>query len=138
MVGTVATRVPEELPFYESYFSNYIEGTVFSLDEARLIIESNQPPASRPADGHDILGTFRCVADPVGRRTTSDDPDGLIGLLAERHQAILAGRPDMGPGQWKTAANSVGAYTFVEPPRVVGIDPEAGKVHNEHRRGAGG
>ena len=119
-VRTAATRVPEELPFYESYFSNYIEGTVFTLDEARDIIESNEPPASRPADGHDILGTHRCVADPVGRRTTSDDPDELIRLTAERHRAILAGRPGMGPGQWKTAANSVGGYMFVEPPLVEG------------------
>ena len=119
-VRTAATRVPEELPFYESYFSNYIEGTVFTLDEARDIIESNEPPASRPADGHDILGTHRCVADPVGRRTTSDDPDELSRLTAECHRAILAGRPDMGPGQWKTAANSVGGYMFVEPPLVEG------------------
>ena len=119
-VRTAATRVPEELAFYESYFSNYIEGTVFTLDEARDIIESNEPPASRPADGRDILGTHRCVADPVGRRTTSDDPDELIRLTAERHRAILAGRPDTGPGQWKTAANSVGGYMFVEPPLVEG------------------
>ena len=119
-VRTAATRVPEELPFYESYFSNYIEGTVFTLDEARRIIESNEPPASRPADGHDILGTFRCVADPVGRRTTSLDPEELIRIVAERHQAIMIGRPGMGPGQWKTAANSVGGYMFVEPPLVEG------------------
>ena len=119
-VRTAATRVPEELAFYESYFSNCIEGTVFTLDEARDIIESNEPPASRPADGHDILGTHRCVADPVGRRTTSDDPDELTRLTAERHRAILAGRPGMGPGQWKTATNSVGGYMFVEPPLVEG------------------
>lgn len=118
-VRTAPSRVPEELPFYESYFSNCIEGTVFSLSEARQIIELNEPPASRPADGHDILGTYRCVADPVGRRTTSDDPDELLGLLTERHGAILAGRPDMGPGQWKTVGNSVGSYTFVEPDLVV-------------------
>ena len=119
-VRTVATLVPEELPFHESYFSNHMEGTVFTLDEARRIIESNEPPASRPADGHDILGTFRCVADPVGRRTTSLDPEELIRLVAERHQAIMIGRPNTGPGQWKTAANSVGGYMFVEPPLVEG------------------
>ena len=117
---TVPSRVPDELPLYEAYFSNYIEGTVFTLDEARRIIESNEPPASRPADGHDILGTYRCVADPVGRRATSEDPERLILALRERHQAIQAGRPDMGPGQWKTEANSVGGYPFVEPALVEG------------------
>ena len=117
---TLPSRVPDELPLYESYFSNYIEGTVFTLDEARRIIETNEPPASRPADGHDILGTYRCVADPVGRRTTSEDPEELIRLLRDRHQAIQAGRPDMGPGQLKTAPNSVGGYPFVEPELVEG------------------
>jgi len=46
---------PGELPFYESYFSNYIEGTEFTIDEARQIVAAQQPPPARPADGHDIL-----------------------------------------------------------------------------------
>jgi len=74
-----------ELPFYESYFSNYIEGTEFTLAEARTIIETQVPPADRPEDGHDILGTYHCVVDPVGRAATSTDPDELIGYLQARH-----------------------------------------------------
>jgi len=109
-----------ELPFYEAYFSNYIEGTVFTLDEAREIIESQQPPADRSQDGHDILGTYRCVVDPVGRAATSDDPDELIAHLRARHNAILAGRPDQRPGEWKTKPNQVGAYQFVAPDLVDG------------------
>ena len=109
-----------ELPFYESYFSNYIEGTEFTIDEARHIVEAQQPPAARPADGHDILGTYRCVSDPIGRSATSDDPDDLVGYLTERHRTILAGRPDQLPGQWKTEANRVGAYDFVAPELVEG------------------
>ena len=109
-----------ELPFYESYFSNYIEGTEFTIDEARRIVETQQPPAARPADGHDILGTYRCVSDPVGRSTTSEDPDHLIGYLTDRHRTILAGRPDDRPGCWKVTANRVGAYDFVEPALVEG------------------
>ena len=111
---------PGELPFYESYFSNYIEGTEFTIDEARHIVETQQPPAARPADGHDILGTYRCVSDPIGRSTTSDDPDELVGYLIDRHRAILAGRPDQEPGHWKTEANGVGAYDFVAPQLVEG------------------
>ncbi|MCP4086559.1 MAG: hypothetical protein GY745_16120 [Actinomycetia bacterium] len=109
-----------ELPFYEACFSNYIEGTVFTLDEAREIIESQQPPADRPEDGQDILGTYRCVVDPVGRATSSDDPDGLIAYLRARHQTILAGRPDQEPGEWKTKPNLVGTYQFVDPDLVEG------------------
>ena len=118
--GTVPLHVPEELPFYESYFSNYIEGTEFTLEEARKIIDSQQPPATRPADGHDILGTHRCVADPVGRSTASEDPDELIEHLVKRHATIMAGRPDVQPGQWKTESNSVGSYIFVAPNLVEG------------------
>ena len=109
-----------ELPFYESYFSNFIEGTEFTVDEARRIVDAQQPPAARPADGHDILGTFRCVADPIGRSATSDDPDELVGYLIDRHRTILAGRPDQAPGSWKTEANRVGAYDFVVPELVEG------------------
>ena len=111
---------PSELPFYESYFSNYIEGTEFTIDEARHIVETQQPPAARPADGHDILGTYRCVSDPIGRSTTSDDPDEMVGYLIDRHRAILVGRPDHEPGCWKTEANRVGAYDFVAPELVEG------------------
>ena len=111
---------PGELPFYESYFSNYIEGTEFTVDEARHIVETQRPPAARPADGHDILGTYRCVSDPIGRSTTSDDPDELVGYLIDRHRTILVGRPDHEPGCWKTEANRVGAYDFVAPELVEG------------------
>ena len=109
-----------ELPFYESYFSNYIEGTEFTLDEAREIIETQTPPADRPEDGHDILGTYHCVVDPVGRAVTSSDTDELVGFLRARHQTILAGRPDKNPGEWKTKPNQVGAYQFVAPELVEG------------------
>ena len=118
--STVAQFVPEELPFYESYFSNYIEGTEFSLEEARQIIDTQQPPSSRPADGHDILGTYKCVTDPVGRSSTSDDVNDLIEFLVLRHGAIMAGRPETEPGRWKTASNQIAGYVFVQPELVEG------------------
>ena len=109
-----------ELPFFESYFSNCIEGTVFLVDEARRIIETQQPPAARPADGHDILGTYRCVADTVGRRAVSEDPSESLFFLRERHASILDRRPEMGPGDWKQVNNRVGSYHFVAPHLVEG------------------
>ena len=115
-----AADPPGELPFYESYFSNYIEGTEFSIEEARSIVDTQIPPAERPVDGHDILGTYRCVVDPVGRAATSVDPDELIGHLTARHREIMGGRADKLPGRWKTAGNQVGVYQFVEPDLVEG------------------
>lgn len=109
-----------ELPFFEAYFSNYIEGTEFSVEDAREIVETQTPPARRSADGHDILGTHRCVVDPIGRAQTSTDPDSLIDLLRKRHATLMVGRPDIGPGEFKVDVNRVGAVTFVQPDLVHG------------------
>ena len=110
-----------ELAFFESYFSNYIEGTIFTVDEARHIVENQQPPAARPADGHDILGTYRCVVDPLGRKTVSQDTSELITYLRHRHETIMAiGRPECLPGRWKEENNQAGGYVFVEPKLVEG------------------
>jgi len=106
--------------FHEAYFSNYIEGTIFDLEEARRIVDTGVLPSERPADGHDILGTYRCIADPVGSRVASGDASDPVEVLIARHAAILGGRPDMRPGELKQAANRVGDYTFVEPRLVAG------------------
>lgn len=116
---------PEEgdgftLPFFEAYFSNFIEGTEFTIEEAEAIIRSGQPSPNRPEDAHDILGTWRVVSDPVGRRVTTDDAEIYIELLRDRHRAILGGRPDAMPGTFKTQPNQVGTYRFVEPDLVEG------------------
>lgn len=109
-----------ELPFWESYLSNFIEGTVFTVDEAREIVQTQKVPSSRPADGHDILGTYTCVSDPVGRATTSEDAGELIDLLRARHRAMMQRRPEIGPGEWKAQPNMVGSYEFVSPELVLG------------------
>lgn len=112
--------VDGELPFFEAYFSNYIEGTQFSIDDAREIVETQTAPAMRNADGHDILGTHRCVIDPVGRASTSDDVDELLSLMRARHNTLLGGRPDMAPGEWKAQNNRVGQHEFVDHALVEG------------------
>lgn len=109
-----------ELPFFEAYFSNYIEGTEFTVEDARVIVDTQRPPAMRSADGHDILGTYRCVVDPVGRARTSADPDDVIELMCQRHATMLAGRPDIGPGQFKLSDNRAGSTTFVPASQVQG------------------
>jgi hypothetical protein len=108
------------LPFFEAYFSNFIEGTEFSIEEAEAIVASGTAPANRPADAHDILGTFRAVSDPVGRAVVPTTPEELLELLSARHGAIMGGRPEKGPGQFKAKANQAGTYVFVEPGLVVG------------------
>ena len=77
-------------------------------------------PANRPADGHDIIGTYRTVADPVGRAAVPADAEQFLQLLTVRHQAIMGGRPDRNPGRYKQTRNQAGSYVFVDPDLVEG------------------
>jgi hypothetical protein len=106
------------LPFYEAYFSNYIEGTEFTLDEAAAIVFDERVPAARPKDAHDILGTFRLVGDEALMRVTPRTPDELVELLRERHGRMLEARPEALPGRWKAQANRAGSTQFVDPSLV--------------------
>jgi Fic/DOC family len=108
------------LPFFEAYFSNFIEGTEFEVDEAARIVFDGEVPANRPADAHDILGTYRLLSDSRRMHETGGDADEFIELLRTRNAAILEGRPDKRPGRFKELANQAGATLFVSPELVVG------------------
>jgi hypothetical protein len=108
------------LPFYEAYFSNYIEGTIFTLDEAAGIVFAQAIPAGRPADAHDIIGTYQVLSDPEDRARIPRDGDELVELLRRRHATIMALRPDRSPGVFKRRANQVGSTLFVAPDLVEG------------------
>jgi len=105
------------LPFYEAYFSNYIEGTEFTLDEAADII-AGRPPADRPDDAHDISGTYALTSDPAEMARVPRSSDELISILRTRHGVLLAGRKSMTPGEFKTRANEVAGIQFVAPELV--------------------
>jgi hypothetical protein len=45
--------------FIETYFSNYIEGTEFELEEAHDIVVRGRPMKFREDDSHDTVGTVR-------------------------------------------------------------------------------
>ena len=112
--GEVSDNAYRNFAFFESYFSNYIEGTEFTLEDARQIIETNQPLPSRNEDSHDVLGTFSIVSD---RREMSRIPttsDELIDLLQTRHRVLLSARLDKHPGQFKMQNNRAGNSYFVD------------------------
>ena len=50
-------------PFFEAYFSNFIEGTEVGVDEARRIAIDGEVPLVRPTDAHDVVATYRLVSD---------------------------------------------------------------------------
>jgi hypothetical protein len=108
------------LPFFEAYFSNFIEGTEFTVEEAEAIVASQEIPADRPEDAHDVLGTFEAVADPELRAAVPDTSDQLLALLERRHRLVMGGRPDKRPGRFKEKSNQAGSYVFVAPGLVEG------------------
>ena len=110
--------------FFDAYFSNWIEGTEFLLEEARRIATEGVVPETRSADGHDILGTFSLVSDPafmagaLGYLLSS--PESFEEVLHKAHRRIMAGRPELTPGRFKTKPNQAGNTVFVTPELVRG------------------
>lgn len=106
--------------FFESYFSNYIEGTVFELEEARRIVETGVVIPTRDADSHDILGTYAIASNRGEMSRCAVTADEFLDLLRTRHRVILSGRPSSGPGLFKTRDNRAGNTHFVSFDRVRG------------------
>ena len=106
--------------FFESYFSNYIEGTVFELDEARQIVETGVTIPSRDADSHDILGTYAIASNRNEMSRRAETSDEFLELLRARHRVIMSGRPLSAPGLFKTRDNRAGNTHFVSFDRVRG------------------
>jgi hypothetical protein len=107
-------------PFYEAYFSNFIEGTEFTVDEAAAIVLEGKPIEERPEDSHDILGTYQLVADPAEMAITPSSYEELEELLKRRHAVVLGGRPEALPGDFKKRNNRAGGTEFVDHTLVAG------------------
>jgi hypothetical protein len=108
------------LPFWEAYFSNFIEGTEFTPDEAERIVFEGEVPPARPEDAHDVLGTYELVNDDAEMRRRTASADEFIDMLQRWHRTILGGRPDKRPGRFKRASNQAGSTVFVAPDLVEG------------------
>ena len=106
--------------FFEAYFSNFIEGTEFTVAEATNIVFCGEIPRGRLADAHDLLGTWRILRDPVGLSRRPTSADSLAAILKERYAEVMAGRPSVRPGEFKSVANRAGSTVFVSPDSVLG------------------
>jgi len=100
--------------FFESYFSNYIEGTVFEIDEAKKIIETNKPLRSRNEDSHDVLGTYQIVSNHREMSIIPNSSEEFINILSYRHKILLNARPEKNPGLFKDRNNFAGNTSFVD------------------------
>lgn len=106
--------------FFEAYFSNWIEGTEFGVAEAEEIVFEGRVPPERPADAHDVLGTFDAVTDGRLRASAPEDADALEDYVLTAHRRVMAARPGATPGEYKQRANRAGGTYFVHPDLVRG------------------
>ncbi len=104
----------EHFAFFEAYFSNYIEGTEFELEDAKRIVETGLPIDTRNEDSHDVLGTYQIVSNRNEMQIVPQHADELIGLLQERHLTLLKSRVSKKPGQFKDQNNKAGQSHFVD------------------------
>lgn len=113
-------RVRRANAFLEAYFSNFIEGTEFTIEEAKRIIEEGVAPVNRPADGHDVLATYRLLVDERALVARPRDYQEFEEMLRARHALLMDARPEKQPGKFKTVNNRVGSIPMVRPELVIG------------------
>jgi Fic/DOC family protein len=110
----------DDFAFFEAYFSNYIEGTTFEVEEAEAIIFEGKIIENRNEDSHDILGTFHAATTAPWRDRPPQSADDFLVWLQNINALVMQKRADKKPGEWKEKANQAGSTYFVVPELVVG------------------
>ncbi len=109
--------------FWEAYFSNFIEGTQFTVEEAQVIVydaeAARRLEAERPDDAHDVRETYRLIIDRRISREVARDTPHFLELIKRRHARMMASRHSIMPGEFKLKNNEFGTRTFVAPDLVV-------------------
>jgi len=113
-------RARENFAFLEAYFSNFIEGTTFTVEEAEDIVFKGRHIANRHEDAHDVLGTFQAATRPPWRDRPPATVDAFLQWLMDANALIMLKRPERNPGQWKDKPNQSGSTLFVLPDLVPG------------------
>jgi len=108
--------------FWEAYFSNFIEGTKFTVEEAQVIVYSPDPARAievrRPDDAYDVRETYRLIIDPNLSPEVPRNAPHLVELLKRRHARMMASRLKIEPGVFKRKNNEFGSRVFVAPELV--------------------
>jgi len=116
----ISQKAFRNFAFFESYFSNYIEGTQFEIEDAKLIIKTLKPIPSRNEDSHDILGTYQITSNRKEMSITPGSAEELTEILKYRHRFLLSARQDKYPGSFKEKNNFAGNTAFVDKNLVKG------------------
>lgn len=110
----------ENFAFFESYFSNYIEGTTFLVSEAEEIVFEGKLIPNRTEDSHDILGTFQAAMRGPWRDQPAGTADDFLAWLKNVNALVMQSRLDKQPGEWKDQNNQAGSTLFVAHELVQG------------------
>lgn len=121
-------RAQTHFAFIEAYFSNFIEGTEFDIDDARRFVLEGQPIVERPKDSHDILGVFHQALDLGWANQVLASGEAALGQLQARHLSQMQARPEVNPGEFKVQANRAGNTEFVAPRLVRGTLVEGSRL----------
>jgi hypothetical protein len=119
------------LTFFDSYFSNYIEGTQFTLEEAEVIVFERKPNYQRHADSHDVLSHVDLSGDMSEMCRVPETAEEFIDILKTRHLLLMAERQDKRPGLFKEKANKAGSSLFVVPDLVEGTLVEGFQLYKD-------
>ena len=125
---THTSEARRNFAFLESYFSNFIEGTEFDVQDARGFVLDGKPIQDRPKDSHDVVGVFRQAISPAWVNQTLSSGEPVLVQLRARHADQMAERPEVGPGEFKAKANRAGNTEFVAPQLVRGTLVEGSKI----------
>jgi len=121
--------------FFESYFSNYIEGTEFEIDEAERIVFEGKNIKNRHQDSHDVSSVYRQVSDYQEMSIVPESANELIEELQRRHFDMLIERPDKNPGLFKSKHNKAGNSSFVSPDDILGTLTQAFTLYQAVEKG---
>lgn len=78
----------QNFAFFESYLSNFIEGTEFTVEEARQIITSSTPLPARDEDSRDVLGTYQIASIRKEMSIVPATPDDMLRLLKGKSRRV--------------------------------------------------
>jgi Fic/DOC family len=106
--------------FIETYFSNYIEGTEFELEEAHDIVVQGRPLQYREDDSHDILGTYHAILKSKADPAIPQNFEAFAAQTQDWNRQVIESRSAKNPGEFKTESNRAGNTVFVAPELVVG------------------
>ncbi|MGH8251840.1 MAG: Fic family protein [Steroidobacteraceae bacterium] len=111
---------PHLQAFIETYFSNYIEGTEFELEEAHDIVVRGRALRFREDDSHDILGTYQAILKSKGDPVIPQNFEAFAAQLQAWNRQVIESRWSKNPGEFKTEGNRAGNTIFVTPELVLG------------------